>query len=113
MVEQYVNFYVIKGLIMHVKIFDHTFIIGNYKIIEYHNGKEISSFYSKVSLSPQDVKEYFDWLFIKANITFAVIQVDYLDFKITVLIFVFIQLFTSALLLIIIFISHMISVSSF
>ena len=56
MVEQYVNFYVIKGLIMHVKIFDHTFIIGNYKIIEYHNGKEISSFYSKVSLSPQDVK---------------------------------------------------------
>lgn len=71
MVEQYANFYVIKGLIMHVKIFDHTFIIGNYKIIEYHNGKEISSFYSKVSLSPQDVKEYFDWLFIKGKYHFC------------------------------------------
>ena len=43
----------------------------NYEIIEYYNGKEISSFYSKVSLSPQDVKEYFDWLFIKGKYLFC------------------------------------------
>ena len=52
---------------MKVKIFDHTFIISNYEIIDYYNGKEIGSFYSKVSLSPQDVKEYFEWLFIKGK----------------------------------------------
>ena len=56
---------------MHVKIFDHTFIISNYEIIEYHNGKEVGSFYSKVLLSPQDVKEYFDWLFIKGKYYFC------------------------------------------
>ena len=29
---------------MKVKIFDHTFIISNYEITEYYDGKEISKF---------------------------------------------------------------------
>lgn len=52
---------------MEIKIFNHIFLISNYKITEYYNGEEISNFYSKILLSPQDVKEYFDWLFIKGK----------------------------------------------
>ena len=56
---------------MEIKIFNHIFLISNYKITEYYNGEEISNFYSKISLSPQDVKEYFDWLFIKGKHPFC------------------------------------------
>lgn len=56
---------------MEIKIFNHIFLISNYEITEYYNGKKISNFYSKTLLYPEDVKEYFDWLFIKGKYNFC------------------------------------------
>ena len=52
---------------MEIKLFDHIFLISNYEVIDYYNNEEVNKLHSQILLSPQDIKEYFEWLFIKGK----------------------------------------------
>ena len=55
------------NLIMEIKLFDHIFLISNYEVIDYYNNEEVNKLHSQILISPQDIKEYFEWLFIKGK----------------------------------------------
>ena len=40
---------------------------SNYEVIDYYNNEEVNKLHSQILLSPQDIKEYFEWLFIKGK----------------------------------------------
>ena len=57
---------------MEVKFFNHTFVINECEILEYRNGEYIGSLIQDNPFTINEIKNYFEWLFLKSKSMFGI-----------------------------------------